>query len=403
MPEFENKLVIGGGIAGMSAAWWAAGQCPGASVVLLERSDTLLGGFPPSFQGLLPIASRGGLDAAGCLRGGPAAERLLSAWPGAAACEWLESSGLPLETDQAGTVFIRDLDAMRECFGGLLAARGVRILTNYPVETLTVTPEGGFRVWSRDGLPEAGRSVLLATGGERNHGMNLARELGMEVAAVQPAFVRLRLAGTKFAERPGLLQRRVHLHCEKTGCSASGEVMLSARGLEGPGLSALSAQVGNAWEQRRWMLRLRIDWVPDTSGSTIRHELQSRAQGGGRRAIGTTPLFGFNARQWDAFLQASRIDPEEPWPRIKPRRLQGLVQLLKGQSLAFEGMGLPAGERAWAGGVDLQCLDSNCQSLACPGLYFAGEILDVLGAPGGPHWNLAWASAHLAGNAMGRA
>lgn len=274
-------------------------------------------------------------------------------------------------------------------------------MTEYPLETISRRPGGGFRIWSREGIQLSGKSILLATGGEQNHGMKMARELGAEASASQPAFIRLRLASPKLAERMGVLQRTVHLHCEKTGLEATGEVMLSSRGLEGPGLSALSAQAGDVWKQLGWNVRLRIDWNPHLSGSTIRSELQSRSQSGGRRQIGTTPLFDLNSKQWATFLSLARIDPEDPWPRIKARRLQGLVQLLKGHLLFFKGMGLPAGERAWAGGVNLDGLDAQCQSMVCPGLYFAGEIIDLLGYPGGPHANLAWASAHVAGNAIG--
>lgn len=400
MPEFENILVIGGGLAGLAAAYWASGAGRQDRVVLLEKAGTLLSSFPPSLPGGFPIASREEPAGGQCLRGGLAGEQLLRAWPGSATCDWLQSLELPLENGEDGTCLLADLEAFREAFTKLLESRGVRIVRDYPVETLSPHPRGGFRIWSRDGMPEEGKSVMLATGGERNHGLKLARELGMEVGEVLPAYVRLRLAGTKFAERMGILQRQVRLHCEKTGHEASGDVTLSARGLEGPGLSALSAQAGKVWEQLGWRVRLRIDWAPHLSGSAIRNELMTRTEGGGRRSIGSTPLFGFNDRQWSAFLQAARIEAEDSWPRIKARRLQGLVQLLKGQLLAFRGMGLPAGERAWAGGVDPQCLDASCQALTIPGLYFAGEILDVLGYPGGSNCNLAWASAHVAGSSM---
>ncbi|MEX0324819.1 MAG: NAD(P)/FAD-dependent oxidoreductase [Puniceicoccaceae bacterium] len=402
MPEFENILVTGGGLAGISAAYWAAGQGQEGNVVLLERSTSLLSGFQSLPSSGIPVATRSGSEGPDCLRGGTAGERLLSAWPGSATYDWLQSIGLPLATTDEGTLLLTDLPGFREACSALLDSRGVRVLTEYPLETVSAQPGGGFRVWSRDGMALTGKSLLLATGGERNHGMKLARELGLEVNPGLPAFVRLRLTGTKLAERLGSLQKEVHLHCEKTGLEASGAVTLSPRGLEGPGLSALSAQAGKVWEQLGWNVRLRIDWNPHLSGSAIRNELQSRVQSGGRRQIGSTPLFGLNGKQWNTFLHASRINPEDPWPRIKARRLQGLVQLLKGQSLAFKGMGLPAGERAWAGGVDLQCLDAECQSLACPGLYFAGEIIDLLGYPGGSHVNLAWASAHVSGNAIGQ-
>jgi predicted Rossmann fold flavoprotein len=287
--------------------------------------------------------------------------------------------------------------------GSALEGVNVSVVTDYALETISRV-SGGFRLWSKEGMAFEGAGLLLATGGERNHGLTLARELGEEVAPVYPAYLRLRLASPKLGEQRGPLERQVKLRCEKTGEMSSGMVILSARGLEGPALSALSAKAGAVWHQLSCRIKLTVDWLPETSGSVVRSELHSRSLRGGRRAVGETPLFDFNGKQWMTFLSAARLDPATPWARIKEKKLQALVQRLKGEQIGFNGMGLPSGERAWAGGVHPSGLDvTTGQSLANPGLYFAGEILDLLGQPEGTHVNLAWATAYVAGSSMGLA
>ena len=126
--------------------------------------------------------------------------------------------------------------------------------------------------------------------------------------------------------------------------------------------------------------------------------LQETFIGFARRA--SAPLETTNIRSY--LFKAARIDAETPWPRLKSKKLQTLVQRLKADAIRFKGMGLPSGERAWAGGVDTGGINvATGQSVSTPGLYFAGEMLDILGVPGGTHHNVAWASAHVAGSSMG--
>ena len=164
---------------------------------------------------------------------------------------------------------------------------------------------GGFRVWSKDGQCFDASRVCLATGGERNHGMALAREGGEDPAPVTPAYLRLRLASPKLGERLGLMNREVALRCEKTGEESSGWVSISSRGIEGAALSALSAKVGEPWHQLGYRIKLKVDWLPAASGSSIRGELHSRSVHGGRRTVGESPLLGFTVRQWETFLKAA--------------------------------------------------------------------------------------------------
>jgi predicted flavoprotein YhiN len=79
-----------------------------------------------------------------------------------------------------------------------------------------------------------------------------------------------------------------------------------------------------------------------------------------------------------------------------------LANRLKASRLNIDGAGLPAQERAWFGGVDAADLDpASLEFKPVPGLYFAGEVLDVKGPPEGGFQNLIWASAHVAGCSIG--
>ena len=405
MPELKKNLIIGAGLAGVASAYWAARQNPSCQVTLIEKEPSILSWTRR--KGLGPIVL-GHADPAGpepspaYPRGWPKAGGFLDKWSGTATRDWLASLGLPLVLDESGSLLLTDAALLPGHWKRILADLGVETVCGYAVESVSPQPDGSFRIWSRMGDARAADCLLMATGGERNHGMAMMREMGIETAPSLPAYVRLRLASPKLGGALGPMSRLIGLRCPRTGLTATGEATLSPRGLEGPVLSQLACRLFEEWSQRRYRLSLEVDWVPGWKASSLQAELSSRCLSGKRRPLGAEPLFGFDERQWRVFLELSRIDPQLPWLRLKTRKLQTLVQRLKNHAITFNGMGLPQGERAWAGGISLDTVDgSSAMSRRIPGLHFAGEMLDFLGEPGGAHLNLVWATAHVAGSALG--
>lgn len=405
MPEFKKRIIIGGGLAGLASAYWAARQDPSGQVTIFEKAPAILSwtrrkGLGPLVVG--HVRPSGAEPSLAYPRGWPEAGGFLDKWPGSATRDWLASLGLPLLTDESGSLLVADAEMLVRTWTAILQELGVEIICGYGVESVSPQPDGSFRIWSRDGDARAGDRLLMATGGERNHGMAMAREMGIGTAPSLAAYVRLRLASPKLGGALGPMTRLIRLRCPRTGLTATGEGTLSPRGLEGPVLSELACQRFEDWAQRRHRLSLEVDWIPGLPASSVVSELSSRCLSGKRKPVGGEPLFGFDVRQWLVLLEMSRVDPQTPWLRLKTRKLHTLVQRLKNHSIAFDGMGLPQGERAWAGGIALEAVDgSNAMSRSVPGLHFAGEILDFLGIPGGAQQNLVWATAHVAGIGLG--
>lgn len=406
MPQLQKSNIIGGGFAGITAALWCRQQDPGREVALFEKGDRLLPWTGRKRLGALVLGEinpKAAPDEGDYPRGWPQILSVLSRWTGQSTHDWLCASGIPVKTTEAGKLTVESPEQLPRRFASILRESGVSLHLNYSVESISGQPDGTFRMWSRDGNAVTSENLLLATGGERNHGMAMAGELGCQMHGVVPAFVRLRLAGTRLTTALGEIERMASLRCPASGFEAAGYLRLSPRGLEGEALSRLSSRSCEEWEKKTYRLKLEVDWIPGESVSSLRGQLDSRCQSGRKKAIGADPLFGFSHRQWNGFLELARVDPETPWIRLKARKLQAFVQLLKAQAVPVSGMGLPAEERAWAGGVGVDAIDwEQCASRRVPGLYFAGEILDYLGSPGGTHLNLTWATAYVAGSAMAR-
>jgi len=404
MPELRKILIIGGGWSGLASAYWASRQAPSVKVVLLEKELSPLAWVDRKGLDAYPIGNArseyrfGSVSDTGSK---PVESTLLEQWPVPMNMEWLDAFGIDLY-EQNGEWRVSNLVELRRKLLSALQERAVEIQTEFSVESVSVQPDGTFRVWSRNGDVVTGSRMLMATGGERNHGLKLAGEFGLPVRPPIAAFLRLRLASPKFGARMGPLSREVRLRCLKSGEESLGKLLVSARGMEGGAVSQLSWALADKWNQLRHRLALEVDWIPRRTGGDVLKELLSQSERGGRRRIGAEPLFGFPQRSWEAFLTDARVNPDDLWVRMKTKKLQALANRLKASRLNIDGAGLPAQERAWFGGVDAADLDpASLEFKPVPGLYFAGEILDMRGPPKGGLQNLIWASAHVAGCSIG--
>ena len=395
----ENFFVVGGGIAGLTASIWLRRLLPGAEVVLAEketsccpwllrkgRGDPLIGN---SFATANHSEAGGGTPAA-------LVERALAEWPGEALLGWLRELGVRAQVREDGGIHAPG-PVLQERMVATALAAGVTIRTNCGVQDVRGQPGGGFRLWSAEEPLGEAAEVVFAAGGERNHAMALVRGMGPPVVTPQAGFLRLRPASRRFGQRMEGLCKEVRATIEKTGAESLGRIHCGTRGLEGPVISDLTARHGGELADRRHRFALQVDWVPEWSAGGLRKAFIEKTEQGGRQPVGEDPLPGFSLRHWNYFLDKARVDPELPWPRTKDRKRNALIERLKRERIPIDGMGLPAGERAWGGGVDPSALLPGSGGVpAMPGLYCCGEMLQFLYPPGGYHAVAVWATAYHA-------
>lgn len=393
----EDFFIIGGGMAGLMTSIWLRRLLPGTAVTLIEKGRPcchwmLRKGLHEPIVGNALSAEN--LAMAG---GGPPPallERALAAWPGEATLGWLRELDTRPQLSGNGAIQV-DGALLQKRLCEAACAAGVRLREHCAVQDVRSQPGGGFRLWSAEEALGEAAAVVFATGGERNHGMALLRETGPPVATPRAGFLRLRPASRRFGQRLEGLSREVRVTLEKTGAESVGRIHCGTRGLEGPVMADLSARSGEDLAGWRYRFALQVDWVPQWSAGGLRKAFIEKTEQGGRQPVGEDPLPGFSVRHWNYFLEKARVDPALPWPRTKDRKRNALIERLKRERIPIEGMGLPAGERAWQGGVDPSALLPESGGVrGKPGLYCCGEMLDFLYPPGGYQASAVWASAY---------
>jgi len=171
--------------------------------------------------------------------------------------------------------------------------------------------------------------------------------------------------------------------------------------LSGPAILKLSAWGARALHALNYQFPLRVNWLPESNAEKIIREFQARRESVGAKLLVNVPLFPLTARLWEQLVLAAGISREVRWSALTRTQAQALTQQLTRTEFLVTGKSLNKDEFVTCGGVKLAEVNfKTLESKLCPGLFFAGELLDVDGITGGFNFQAAWTTGYIAGNAM---
>lgn len=406
MSEVQRIAVIGGGAAGFFSAIVAAECHPKAEVVLLEKSDKLLakvrisgGGRCNVTNGTTSIAEL----AKGYPRGGKALKKVFGKWNTQHTMQWFESRGVPLKTEADGRVFPTSDDSASivQCLFSAASAAGVIVRTH----TAVVELESYFSRWllhiRGEGTLDADR-VIVATGGSpKRHGLEWLEDLGHEVIDPVPSLFTFNTPGSPLAELMGLSVNHGRVAVEGSTLAAEGPVLITHWGLSGPAVLKCSAFGARELADLGYRFTVRVNWMGEKNQDVIRQSLAEIAEAHGKKHLRNHRPEGIPERLWHFLLEKEGIDAAKPWMELGKKGLNRLTHRLAEDDYAVQGKTTFKEEFVTCGGVSLNAVDHRTfQSRTCPGVYFAGEVLDIDGITGGYNFQAAWTTGFIAGQLM---
>lgn len=325
------------------------------------------------------------------------------------AIAWFDERGLTLVEEPDGRMFPQQnrSEAVIHCLQKAATGVGVQLRTKVMVQQVAAQKDGGFVVDGR-GLeqPLKARNVMLATGGHPS-GRKLAESLGHQVVPPVPSLFSLSLSTKALAVCSGIAIDDVSLDL-KLGDQRfrqTGRVLITHRGLSGPATLRLSAFAARALHHSHYKGELKVDWSGGLGRQGVEQRLrQWRLDKARRTLISAKPLEHLPRRLWQAFLSEVDVDGERRWADLPLKTERQLVEILCAQRLPIQGRGPFGEEFVTAGGVALGEVNlATMESRRCPGLYVAGELLDVDGVTGGFNFQACWSGGWLAGQAIAAA
>jgi predicted Rossmann fold flavoprotein len=182
-----------------------------------------------------------------------------------------------------------------------------------------------------------------------------------------------------------------------------GALLITHWGLSGPVILRLSAWGARELHQMNYQCALRVNWLPRLNDEQLAREFETRRKSQAARLIVNSPVAPLPSRLWEQLVLAAGVPRETRWSALsRPAQHKLIQQLLRGE-FSVSGKSLNKDEFVTCGGVKLGEVDfKTMESRLCPGLFFAGELLDIDGITGGFNFQAAWTTGWIAGRAMAR-
>ena len=395
--------MVGGGAAGFFAAIAAAEQ--GSRVILLEKTARVLDKVRISGGGRCNVTHA-------CFeprefvtrypRGGKALLSPFQKFSARDTVAWFEARGVKLKAEADGRMFpITDSSqTIVDCLVSAAQAAGVTVRLNSSVQCVVKNAAGQFELTVGDEKLICDR-LLLATGGCRAAAAGqLAASLGHTIEAPVPSLFTLQIASPWLASLAGVAVT-AEVSVPGTKLRERGPVLITHWGLSGPAILRLSAWGARALHDLNYQFALHINWLPESSAEAIQQEFQARRVTCGAKLLLNVPLFPLTTRLWEQLVAASGVPRDTRWSALSRPQAQALAQQLLRTEFRVTGKSLNKDEFVTCGGVKLDEVNfKTMESKLCPGLHFAGELLDIDGVTGGFNFQAAWTTGHVAGRAM---
>ncbi|MCX7027060.1 MAG: NAD(P)/FAD-dependent oxidoreductase [Spirochaetes bacterium] len=418
VPNYK-AIIIGAGSAGLFAAIRLA-ETAGKGILLLERGEKPCRKLLLTGSGQCNITHAGKIADFPARYGGGArhesAGRFLKpalyGFTNEDLLSWFRAQGVKFETEENGKVFPADRRAssILKVLQTEAERLGVRIETNRRVCGIERLPEGfliraeGLKAGVLENVEYHGAAVLIATGGasyprtgSSGDGYALAALLGHHIvppkAALAPVFVKdfalICLAGLSF-RNAGLTIRRGNAK----KLEMEGDLLITHEGLSGPLILDASRHidVGDLLEIR----------FANAAIEEFRARLDAALKSNPHRLVRTVLAdSGLTRSMAERFCDLACIGQEETAAAVPRAKRETLCRLACAHPFEVEKLGSMDAAMVTAGGIDLSEVNARTmESRLVPGLFFAGEVLDIDGDSGGYNLQAAFSTGALAARGM---
>ena len=401
----NDIIVIGGGAAGMMAALQAAWA--GASVLLLEKNEKLGKKIYITGKGRCNVTNVA--DGEDFFLQVPRNPKFLLPAMGQFDHEdvtsLLDMLGTPTKVERGGRVFpVSDKasDVTKALARGMKDA-GVTVELNTGVQAV-IKEENGFAVKLAQGGTLRSKCVIVATGGmsypstgSTGDGYRFAKENGHAVTALRGSLVGLTMEEKWPQLLQGLSLKNVRITAKigkKKIYDELGEMLFTHFGVSGPLIIELSSHMPDDFASVAVTLDMKPGLTPEQVNARLTREFAENA----RKQLGSVLTGLMPARMGPVFAQLCGLSTDAPINQITREQRMAIAANLKALELRITGTRPIEEAIVTRGGVDVKgIVPGTMMSRRTPGLFFAGEVLDVDAHTGGFNLQIAFSTGALAG------
>lgn len=378
--------IVGGGAAGCFCSIELKRRIPTSEVIVLEAGNrpmaklAVTGGgrcnLTNSFENISTLSEA-------YPRGAQLMRRALSFFTEKDTCRWFENEGVRLLVQDDCCVFPVSQDALQvvNTLFSLMRHTGVRLSCNNRVSDVA-------------SLLEEYDCVVVCSGGGA---VKMLDKLDVKIENPVPSLFSFALPDDPVRNLSGAVVSNVTTGIAGTKFSSSGPLLVTDWGMSGPAVLKLSSYAARYLWEHSYECDLIVNWTSTLDQDSACAFLRSFIQSGGNKMLTSVHPPFLTSRLWHYLVDKCGIRDSLRCSEVGSKTINKLCNALVSDSYHVKGKNRFKDEFVTCGGVSLSEINlSSCESKTYPGLYFAGEVLDVDAITGGFNLQAAWSTAMLA-------
>jgi len=394
-----DLIILGGGAAGVFAACNVAEMNPQLSILLLEKSKTLMSKIRISGGGRCNV-THACFDPKELVKSYPRGHKeLLSCFyqfQPSDTIDWFERHGVALKTEPDGRMFPESNTSATiiNCLQKTMDMGNVKIAASTHVSQLAYNDSLWHVIAEENSF--IARYLLIATGSSPL-ALEWIGKLGHTIVPQVPSLFTFQVIDQRIAEIPGLAVPDALIKIEGTKFESSGPLLVTHTGLSGPGILKLSAFAARELAKLNYNFTIKVQWDSKYKAEKAMDYIHQWRGDYARQIWTTVNPFKIPQRLWLSLLTNTGISTIKKWGELSKRDLNSMAESICKCFFQVTGKSAFKEEFVTAGGVALNEIDfRTMQSRIHPNLFFAGEVLDIDGITGGFNFQAAWTTSYLA-------
>jgi predicted Rossmann fold flavoprotein len=393
----KDIIIIGGGAAGFFAAINIAEQAPSLKVALLEQGKTGLSKVKVSGGGRCNVTHAEFIPSE-LVQNYPRGEKELLGpfhqFMTGDTIAWFEARGVELKIEDDGRMFpvTNSSQTIIDCFLNETEKHHVEVLYRHSVKN--IDDKGGlFQIETSQG-PFLTKKIVIATGSSAKI-WSLLEDFGHTISAAVPSLFTFKISDERIKDIPGVVAENVGIKILETNLYSEGPLLITHWGMSAPAILKLSAFGALEIAKRNYDFKIEINFIKQSLEDCI-EVLKTLKQDLSKKTVFKSSQFNLPKRLWYKLVLASKITEVTRWADVNKLQLETLSNQLTQAVFHVQGKSAFKEEFVTAGGVSLKDINfKTFESKRIPGVYFAGEVLDIDAITGGFNFQNAWTGGYI--------
>jgi predicted Rossmann fold flavoprotein len=313
---------------------------------------------------------------------------------------WLSDHGVETKIEDDGRVFpaSNTSASIIDCFLGLCEKYKIEIITRSGVEKI----ESISNKWSikTSSARYTCNQILVATGSSPAT-WKILKQLGHHIIDPVPSLFTFNIKHPLIDGLAGISVPTAEIVIKGEKIQETGALLITHWGLSGPAILKLSSWGARHLFDKKYQFEIEVNWVGMDVEDVSEKLIELRKNSGNRKVL-NTPLFGLPKRLWQRLISIPGLSASN-FADLNAGQIESLINQITKCTFKVSGKSTFKDEFVTCGGIDTSEINfKTMESKISPGLYFAGEVINIDAVTGGFNFQAAWTEAYIAARTIAK-